>query len=47
MSNKRGVKLLDKKSAIDPMQMMDFNDKMEQLSKANCVRMAWTCIEKG
>ena len=33
-----GVKLIDKKSTIDLMQMLDLNETMDQLTKANSVR---------
>ena len=38
MRNMRGVKLMDKKSTIDPMQMMDLNETIDQLAKGNSVR---------
>ena len=33
-----GVKLMDKKSTNDLMQMLDLNETMDQLAKANSVR---------
>ena len=33
-----GVKLIDKKSTKDLMLMLDLNESMDQLARANCVR---------
>ena len=33
-----GVKLMDKKSTKHPMQMLDLNETIDQLAKANSVR---------
>ena len=37
MRNMRGVKLMDKMSTKDLMQMMDLNEAIDQLAKANSV----------
>ena len=37
MRNMCGVKLVDKKSTKDLMQMLDLNETMDQLTKANSV----------
>ena len=37
MRNMCGVKLMDKKSTNDLMQMLDFNERIDQLAKANSV----------
>ena len=39
--NMCGVKLMDKKSTKDPMQMLDLNETMDQQAKVNSVR----CID--
>ena len=36
-----GVKLIDKKSIKDQMQMLDFNRTLDQLA------LLWICIDKG
>ena len=38
MRNVCGVKLMDKKSTRDLMQMLDLNETIDQLAKANSVR---------
>ena len=37
MRNMCGLKLMDKKSTKDLMQMLDFNEEIDQLAKANSV----------
>ena len=36
--NMCGVKLMDKKSTKDPLQMLDLNETVDHLAKANSVR---------
>ena len=38
MRSKCGVKLIDKKSTKDVMQMLDLNETIDQLAKASIVR---------
>ena len=44
--NMCGVKLMDKKSTKDLMQMLDFNEIMDQLAKANSVRWYGHALRK-
>ena len=41
-----GVKLMDKKSTKDLMQMLDFNETFDQLAKANSVRWCGHVLRK-
>ena len=42
----RGVKLLDMKSAKDPLQMLDLNETMDQLAITNSVRWYGHALRK-
>ena len=46
MRNMRGVKLMDKKSTKDLMQMLDMNETMDQLASANSVRWCGHVLRK-
>ena len=41
-----GVKLMDKKLTKDLMQMLDLNETIDQLAKANCVRWHGQVLRK-
>ena len=45
--NMCGVKLVDKKSTIDLMQMMDMNETRDQLARSNSVRWYGHVMRKG
>ena len=42
-----GVKLMDKKSTKDQMQMLDMNETIDQLAKVSCVRWNGHALRKG
>ena len=40
-----GLKLIDKKSANDPKKLLEMNEIINHITKADCVRCIETCIE--
>ena len=46
MKSMSGVKLMDKKSTKDPMQMLDLNEAIDQLARANGVRCYGHALRK-